>query len=127
MLDMLIPPGGGPPPHRHDFEECFRVLEGSLEVQVGDLPPVRLEVGESANIPANAAHAFRNAAGVPARLLCTVAPSGLEKFFAEFGDPVPTRTSPAPLLSDAEREERMRRAIALAPEYGMGFVLPPGD
>src|SRR5881227_1536400 len=28
MLDMLIPPGGGPPPHRHDFEECFRVLEG---------------------------------------------------------------------------------------------------
>jgi hypothetical protein len=19
MLDMLIPPGGGPPPHRHDF------------------------------------------------------------------------------------------------------------
>jgi hypothetical protein len=36
MLDMLIPPGGGPPPHRHDFEECFRVLEGS--VRVGDLP-----------------------------------------------------------------------------------------
>lgn len=125
MLDMLIPPGGGPPPHRHDFEECFRVLEGSVEVQVGDLPPVRLEVGESANIPANAAHAFRNAAGVPARLLCTVSPSGLEKFFAEFGDPVPTRTSPAPSLSDAEREERMRRAIALAPEYGMAFVVPP--
>ena len=40
MLDMLIPPGGGPPPHRHDFEECFRVLEGSIEVHVGDLPPV---------------------------------------------------------------------------------------
>jgi mannose-6-phosphate isomerase-like protein (cupin superfamily) len=28
MLDMLIPPGGGPPPHRHGVEECFRVLEG---------------------------------------------------------------------------------------------------
>jgi quercetin dioxygenase-like cupin family protein len=54
MLDMLIPPGGGPPPHRHDFEECFRVLEGSVEVHVRDLPPVWLEVGESANIPANA-------------------------------------------------------------------------
>lgn len=125
MLDMLIPPGGGPPPHRHDFEECFRVLEGSVEVHVRDLPPVRLEVGESANIPANAPHTFRNAAQVPARLLCTVAPSGLEKYFAEFGDPVPTRTSPAPQLSDAERQERLRRAIARAPEYGMEILPLP--
>jgi mannose-6-phosphate isomerase-like protein (cupin superfamily) len=126
MLDMLIPPGGGPPPHRHDFEECFRVHEGSLEVRVRDLPPVRLEAGESANVPANAPHTFRNAARVPARLLCTVAPSGLEEYFAEFGDPVPTRTSPAPQLSDAERQERLRRAIEKAPEYGMEILPPPG-
>jgi quercetin dioxygenase-like cupin family protein len=125
MLDMLIPPGGGPPPHRHDFEECFRVLDGSLEVHVRDLPPVRLEAGESANIPANAPHSFRNVAQVPARLLCTVAPSGLEKYFAEFGDPVPTRTSPAPQLSDAERHERLQRAIATAPEYGMEILPLP--
>ena len=51
MLDMLIPPGGGPPPHRHDFEECFRVLEGSLEVHVRDLPPVRLEPGSRPTSP----------------------------------------------------------------------------
>jgi quercetin dioxygenase-like cupin family protein len=126
MLDMLIPPGGGPPRHRHDFEECFRVLEGSLEVHVRDLPPVRLEAGESANIPANAPHSLRNPAQAPARLLCTVAPSGLEKFFAEFGDPVPTRTSPSPPLSDAERQERLRRADAKAPEYGMEILPPPG-
>jgi quercetin dioxygenase-like cupin family protein len=126
MLDMLIPPGGGPPPHRHDFEECFRVLEGSLEVRLRDLPPVRLEAGESANIPANAPHSFRNPAEVPVRLLCTVAPSGLERYFAEFGDPVPTRTSPAPQLSDAERQERLQQAIAKAPEYGMEILPPPG-
>jgi quercetin dioxygenase-like cupin family protein len=23
LIDMYIPPGGGPPPHRHDFEETF--------------------------------------------------------------------------------------------------------
>jgi quercetin dioxygenase-like cupin family protein len=127
MLDMPIPPGGGPPPHRHDFEECFRVLEGSVEVQVRDLPPVRLEPGDSANIPANAPHSFRNAAEVSARLLCTVAPAGLERFFAEFGDPVPARTSPAPPLSDAEREERLRRAIARAPDYGLELLPPPAS
>jgi mannose-6-phosphate isomerase-like protein (cupin superfamily) len=125
ILDMLIPPGGGPPPHRHSFEECFRVLEGSLEVWVRDLPPVRLEAGDTANIPANAPHAFRNPAQVPARLLCTAAPAGLERFFAEFGDPVPTRTSPAPSLSDAERADRLRRAMTAAPRYGMEILPPP--
>ena len=32
LIEMLIPPGGGPPPHRHDFEETFSVLEGAIEV-----------------------------------------------------------------------------------------------
>src|SRR3954466_3021903 len=76
MLDMLSPPGGGPPPHRHNFEECFRVLAGSIEVHLRDLPPMRLEAGDSTSIPAKAPFAFRNPADVPARLLCTVAPAG---------------------------------------------------
>jgi quercetin dioxygenase-like cupin family protein len=122
MLDMLIPPGGGPPPHRHDFEESFRVLAGSIEVQLRGLPPRRLEAGDSVNIPANAAHAFRNTADEEARLLCTVAPAGLERFFAEFGDPVATRTTRAPELSDAERRDRLARAAAKAPDYGIEML-----
>jgi hypothetical protein len=31
VVDMHIPPGGGPPPHRHDFEETFILLEGEME------------------------------------------------------------------------------------------------
>src|ERR1017187_3041750 len=31
LIDMHVPPGGGPPPHRHDFEETFTVLEGELD------------------------------------------------------------------------------------------------
>src|SRR3954451_2068229 len=124
MLDMLIPPDGGHPPHRHNFEECFRVLAGSIEVQLRDLPPVRLQAEDSANIPANAPHAFRNPADAPARLLCTVAPAGLERFFAEFGDRVPTRTSPAPDLTDIERRHRLERAAAKAPEYGIEMPAP---
>jgi mannose-6-phosphate isomerase-like protein (cupin superfamily) len=31
LIDMLVPPGGGPPPHRHDFEEMFTLLEGEIE------------------------------------------------------------------------------------------------
>src|SRR5450432_4546138 len=32
LIDMLVPPGGGPPPHRHDFEEMFTLLEGEIEL-----------------------------------------------------------------------------------------------
>ena len=32
LIDMHVPPSGGPPPHRHDFEESFIVLEGEIEV-----------------------------------------------------------------------------------------------
>jgi hypothetical protein len=32
LIDMLIPPGGGPPPHRHDFEESFSLLEGDIDL-----------------------------------------------------------------------------------------------
>jgi quercetin dioxygenase-like cupin family protein len=126
LIDMLIPPGGGPPPHRHDFEECFHVLEGAVEVTLRDDPPVRLEAGGTVNIPANAPHAFHNAADVPARLLCTAAPAGLERFFAEFGDRVDGRTSAPPELSDEERAERLRRAAAAAPGYGVELLPPPG-
>src|SRR3984885_1926101 len=28
LIDMLVPDGGGPPPHRHDFEEMFTLLQG---------------------------------------------------------------------------------------------------
>ena len=126
LIDMLIPAGGGPPPHRHHFEECFRVLEGSVEVTLRDDPPVRLEAGATVNIPADAPHAFRNPADVPARLLCTAVPAGLEAFFAEFGDRVDSRTSPPPVLSDEERQARLRRAAERAPDYGMELLPPAG-
>jgi len=31
LIDMFVPVGGGPPPHRHDFEETFVVMEGEIQ------------------------------------------------------------------------------------------------
>jgi quercetin dioxygenase-like cupin family protein len=31
VIDIHIPPGGAPPPHRHDFEETFVLLEGEIQ------------------------------------------------------------------------------------------------
>ncbi len=123
VIDMLVPAGGGPPPHRHDFEESFHVLEGELEV-VFRGEAMTLPQGATAVVPANAPHAFANRTERTVRLLCTVAPAGLERYFEEFGDPVPKRTSPAPELSDDEMAERMARAVKVAPSYGIQN-LPP--
>ena len=116
IIDMLVPAGGGPPPHRHDFEEAFHVLEGELTVTVrGETSIAR--TGDTANVPANALHAFRNATDAQVRMLCIVSPAGLDEFFAEVGDAVATRTSPAPELTPEERAARMERGAELAAKY----------
>lgn len=58
LIDMLVPCGGGPPPHRHDFEEMFTILEGEIELTFrGEAR--RAAAGSTVNIPANAPHFFR--------------------------------------------------------------------
>ena len=126
LIDMLIPAGGGPPPHRHDFEECFRVLEGSVEVTLRDDPPLRLEPGRrstsrptrrtrSATPPTSprdfCAPPFRQASRRSSPSSATASTS---------------RTSPPPELSDEEQQARLRRAVERAPDYGMELLPPSG-
>jgi quercetin dioxygenase-like cupin family protein len=123
LVDMRVPPGGGPPPHRHDFEETFRVLEGEVEFSFRG-EQVVARTGETIHVPANAPHSFRNASGAPARLLCTCSPPGQEELFLAVGIPVDSATAPPPRLSDAEKAERRAMAEALAPRYRTE-ILPP--
>jgi len=116
VIDMHIPPGGGPPAHRHDFEETFVVLEGEIAATFrGEKRTAR--TGETIHIPANAPHQFRNASSDAARLLCICSPAGLEEFFRELGVPVATRTTPAPKPSEEEQAAFMKKARELAPKY----------
>jgi len=116
LIDMLVPSGGGPPPHRHDFEEMFTILDGEIELTFrGEAH--RAISGSTVNIPANAPHSFRNKSDKPARLLCMCTPAGQEEFFLAVGDPVASRTAPPPKLSPAEQAERVQRAKALSARY----------
>ena len=122
LIDMLVPPGGGPPPHRHDFEEMFTILEGEIELTFrGETH--RAGAGSTVNIPANAPHSFKNISGQPARVLCMCTPAGQEEFFMAVGDLVDSRAAPPPRLSDAERAERMQRAKALSAKYRTELLL----
>jgi quercetin dioxygenase-like cupin family protein len=78
LIDMLVPNGGGPPAHRHDFEEMFTLLEGELEFTFRDKTQT-VRAGSTLNIPANAPHMFRNTSGKMARMLCLCAPAGQDR------------------------------------------------
>ena len=116
LIDMHIPPRGGPPPHRHDFEEMFSVLEGEIEASFRGKKTV-IQAGETINIPANAPHQFQNRSGRPARLLCLCSPAGSEEFFKEVGVPVATRTTSPPPLDHEAQAAFVAKVSALAPKY----------
>lgn len=113
MILNVTPPGGGPPPHKHDHEdELFYVLEGRAsflaEGKWTDALP-----GSAAFMPKGSVHTFKNAGDTPLKLVVTVSPSGFEKFVekcaAEFAKPG------AP---------DMARIMGYADEHGIHFVQP---
>lgn len=116
VIDMNVPPGGGPGPHRHDFEETFIILEGEMEVTFrGSKSTVR--AGDTINVPSNAPHQFHNSSLHPVRMICICSPGGNERFFMEVGVPVATRTTPPPRLDDQQMAEFLEKARAIAPKY----------
>jgi quercetin dioxygenase-like cupin family protein len=123
MTDMLVPPGGGPGPHRHDFEEMFIILDGEIEFTFRGEKAVA-KAGSTVNIPANAPHFFKNVAAKPARLLCICSPAGQDEFFVALGDPVESRTSPARHLSKEEQQAFIAKARMLAPQYRTELLGP---
>ena len=121
LIDMHVPAGGGPPPHRHDFEEMFTLLEGELEFTFrGKTSTVR--AGSTVNIPANAPHSFENASSVAVRMLCMATPAGLDEFFLEIGDLVDGRTAQPPTLTQEELDERQKKVGSLLAKYRTEMV-----
>jgi quercetin dioxygenase-like cupin family protein len=126
LIDMYVPPGGGPPPHRHDFEEMFSILDGEIELTFrGETSTA--STGATVNIPANAPHVFRNASDRPARMLCLCAPAGQEDFFREIGVPLAHRTQAPPTLDADGQAAVVAKAMALAPKYRTQLLLGPSE
>lgn len=78
----VVPPAGGPPPHRHDFDEAFFVLEGTFEILCGT-EVHRAGPGTYVFAPRGEVHTFKNVGDGPAAFLGTATPSGHEAFFEE--------------------------------------------
>lgn len=122
MIDMLIPPGGGPGPHAHSsFHETFYVVDGEVEFKTKEGKSIAKK-GDTITIPKGGAiHSFKNVSNGLAHLLCTVVPAGLDDFFKEIGTPVQERKLLPPPPLD---ENAVKKLMAIAKKYGQ-VVYPP--
>jgi quercetin dioxygenase-like cupin family protein len=119
-MHALVPPSGGPPAHiHHREEEQFYVLEGNLTFRVG-LQTIYAGVGDFIHIPRNTIHYFKNEEKLPARMLVSYSPAGIEKLFETVFTPV---TDPL-LLPPPWTDKDTARFVALEAFYGMESLLP---
>ncbi|HET7816777.1 MAG TPA: cupin domain-containing protein [Sphingomicrobium sp.] len=87
LFEEEVPLGMGPPPHRHDWDEAYYVLEGEVEFQI-DGERVQSKAGDFNYLPRNTVHAFRGASSSPARVLIFAAPAHASEFFEEVNSEV---------------------------------------
>lgn len=120
LLEAIVPPGCGNPPHIHDREdETFYVQKGTLTVHVGG-KTLNASAGDVAHLPRGIAHCFQNNGDVDAKVLVVCAPAGLENFFADAFYPAADWPDAMPPMNDAF----MARLLTAAANNGLRF-LPP--
>ena len=112
LMEEDIPIGHGPPPHRHDWDEAYYVLSGSLDFEM-DGKPVRLESGDFAHLPRNTVHAFKGASETPAHVLIFAVPAHSSAFFKDVNREV--QTVP----------EDMSKILEIGQRHGIEFMPAP--
>ena len=117
-MEAIVPPGGGPPPHIHRYEdETFYIVEGQCSFLL-DQEWITAGAGDFVNVPRGAVHCFQNQGTQATRLILTFTPAGIEKFFEET---LQRTLDPAADIPDNVDAVAARYAAA-APRYGLQFV-----
>lgn len=123
IVEALLAPGGGPPPHLHRFEdESFYMLEGTATFEA-DGQTIHAKAGDFIHIPRGTVHSVRNDGQAPARALVIISPAGptgMQQFFEESFQPTTDRAASPPRITDA----LVKRMMAAAARNGLEFVAP---
>lgn len=118
VMQFTIPVGAGPPLHSHDQAESVYVVEGRLTYHLGG-EMIEVGPGSSVYIPPGAHETFEPKE--TARVVITYTPGGIDKFFAEAGEPAPRREIPPPPSSPPDVD----RLAQIGARYGLHIEGPP--
>ena len=118
VMEAVVAPGGGPPPHIHRNEdETFYIVEGRCDIRLDD-EVVNAGPGDFVNIPRGRLHNFHNPTDEPVRMILTFTPAGIEHFFLDT-----LERALDPTLEPPEAPEAVAaRYVVAAPRYGLEFV-----
>jgi quercetin dioxygenase-like cupin family protein len=113
LIEATATPGGGPGLHVDPWRESFYVLHGELTFEVHDdagSHRFAARRGDAVSIPRGAGHAFKITGTDEARFLVFSVGAGLERFFADAGEPL---VEPAlPFEPHAPDRDRLLAAFA---------------
>ena len=121
VFEAPIPPGDGPPLHRHEREdELFYVLDGTFKFVI-DARECTGERGSFACAPRGSTHAFKNIGSTVGHLLITCTPAGIEVPFRSIRIPEPGSM----IDGRPATPPTMQQVIAELGRHGITFVGPP--
>lgn len=113
-MEMTIPVGMEPPPHEHQGGESVYVLEGRVRYHIAG-ETHEGGPGTFFYIPAGIEENFESADENQVRLLVIYTPGGMDKFFAEAGEPAQRREVPPPSQTPPDLE----RLASVAEQRGL--------
>ena len=82
VMEGLVPPDGGPPPHiHHNQDETFYIVEGQIEILLGD-QVYKAKDGDFVHVSKGIPHRFINRSHTPTKMVLTFVPAGdIEEFY----------------------------------------------
>jgi quercetin dioxygenase-like cupin family protein len=119
VMELLVPPGSGTPPHRHPSIEIFRVTDGEITFGIfGEGPPREVVAGPGSivTVPSGAGHNYTNRGAAPAGMTVIVQRQ-MHDFFREIGTAAAPPPGPPP-------EAAVARVMAVCARHGVE-ILPP--
>ena len=125
-IEVLAQPGGGPPPHRHDFGEWFMVRDGELtlcEERDGVVVcTATLGAGDSVWVPPGVVHGTLNLSDAVAQFQVIGRPGAMTGYFAQAGVQVPDPLTPPATTPPGPAELR-----EISARWGIEFWTGPVD
>jgi quercetin dioxygenase-like cupin family protein len=103
IFEMTAPRDSGPPAHAHPWTESYSVIEGTVDILIGDRT-IAGNPGCFVQIPAGTFHSYRITSDI-ARVIIVTSPSGAADFFSE-----------------VDRETDFEKIVGIALKHG--FTLP---
>ncbi|BCX04982.1 MAG: hypothetical protein KatS3mg053_2920 [Candidatus Roseilinea sp.] len=115
LIEDVVAPGGEPPPHFHENEdEAYYILEGEMNVTVGE-ETFHAAPGTFVFLPRGIPHHWKIVGSNLVRFLAWFVPGGVEGFFLEMGEPARAQTPPPPPAGPPD----MAKIVQTAGKYGI--------